>query len=380
MVTRTQQLQGIMTAVALSGLAVFAPVALAQDKVEIRDSAQVQEIRRIASQMQPFTVRAVGLPTGASEWAFLEKPFWTDVIKELSGGKVTTQLNSMSELNLHGPEVFRLTAQGTFDVADIVANYGAGDLPQLDAMDLAGVASTTAEQKKVLESYAPIYRKALKDRFNIVSLGEAHSTAQVFFCKGEVTGIGDLRGKKVRLTSSTLADLVSGLGGTPVTMTFAEAVPALQRGVIDCVITGTMSGNTGKLYEVTNTLFAMPVGWAPRVRIASGRFMDRLDATQREFMTKISEWYFGEFGEPVELRNNNEGIWCSVGDARCTLDGKFGVRKASMTLTEMSAEDKATLKQVVERNVLPNFVKACGATCASEWNATVGQTMSLTAR
>src|SRR5690606_21311571 len=124
--------------------------------------------------------------------------------------------------------------------------------------------------------------------------GGAHSTPQVFFCRGDVNGAEDLAGKRVRLTSSTLADVVTGLGGVPVTMPFGEAVPAMERGVVDCIITGTMSGNTGKLYEVGNVMFTLTVGWAPRLRIANGAFWEKLDDSQREWLQKATEYYFTE--------------------------------------------------------------------------------------
>lgn len=344
------------------------------------ESERAAELKRLATDMKPFKVRVVGLPAPASEWSFLEKPFWSDIVADLSDGKVTVQHNAMSELNLQGGEVFRLTSQGTYDVADIVANYGAGDLPQLDGLDLAGVAATFEQERRVIEAYMPVLSKALEERFGLVTLGGAHSTPQVFFCRGDVSSAADLKGKRVRLTSSTLADVVSGLGGIPVTMSFGEAVPAMQRGVIDCIITGTMSGNTGKVYEVADTMFTLVVGWAPRLRIANKQFWDSLDATQKEWMRKASDYFFIDMQEAIEVRNANEGIWCNTSDDRCTLDGQFGVQKANMKLVEPTEEDLALLKQVVSDHVLPAFARACGPECTANWNATIGKVMGLEAR
>jgi TRAP-type transport system periplasmic protein len=338
------------------------------------------ELKKLAEGMKPFTVRAVGLPVGASEWVFLEKPFWSEKVTALSGGKVTARLNSLSELNLQGGEVFRLTSQGTFDVADIVANYGAGDLPQLDGMDLAGVAQNPEEQQKVLDAYAPVFKKSLSERFRLHVLGYGHSTAQVFFCKPQIASAADLKGKKIRLTSGTLSDVVTGLGGTPITMSISEVVPAMQRGVVDCVITGTMSGNTAKLYEVADYLLPLVVGWAPRLRIVNGRFWDGLDDTQKQWLQKASDYYFKEYGDAIEKRNNNEGIWCSVGDQRCTLDGQFGVKKTNMKLVPVSDKDTTLLREAVTTRVLPSFANACGDACAAEWTNSIGKVTGLTAK
>lgn len=340
----------------------------------------IAELKNLAKDMKPFSLRAIGLPTGASEWVMLEKPFWSEQVPEWSGGKITVQLNNMSELNLKGGEVFRLTSQGTFDVADIVANYGAGDVPQLDGLDLAGVASTYEEEAAVIKAYLPTLKDALKNRFQLQILGGAHSTPQVFFCRGEVNGVSDLTGKRVRLTSSTLSDVVSGLGGIPVTMSFGDAVPAMDRGVIDCIITGTMSGNTGKVFEVADTMFTLVVGWAPRLRIANGTFWDKLDDTQREWLQKASDYYFTDLQQKIEVRNANQGIWCSTGDSKCTLDGQGGVTLAHMKLVEPSEADLKMLKKAVSENVLPSFAKTCGDACTKTWNATIGATIGLEAK
>lgn len=373
------QIPSLLRSCLALSIAAVSSAALAQTKAP--DTPTTRELIAMATDMKPFSMRGIGAAMGSSEWLFMEVPFWTQIITELSGGKVTVQLTSQTALNLQGGEVFTLTSRGIVDFSEIAANYGAGDLPQLDGMDLAGVAGSFEEQNKVLAAYYPVIQKGLKERFNLVALGYANSTAQAFFCNGELKGIESLRGKKVRLTSSTMADLVRGLGGSPVTMAFAEMVPALQRGVIDCAITGTMSGNTAKLYEVANHVYPLTVGWAPRLAFASGQFWDKLDDKQRTWLQKVMDFYFREFADPITTRNTSEGIWCSVGDNRCTLDGQFGVKKTSaMKLVEPTEADKRALHAAVEKNVLPSFAKSCGAQCVADWNATIGKVTGLQAR
>ncbi len=45
------------------------------------------------------------------------------------------------------------------------------------------------------------------------------------------------------------------------TIAFGEVVPALEKGVADCGITGTMPGYKAKWGEVVDTLFRLPVGY-----------------------------------------------------------------------------------------------------------------------
>jgi TRAP-type C4-dicarboxylate transport system substrate-binding protein len=358
-------------------IALGCAVSIVSLSASAQDSAQVAEIKKIAGEMKPFSLRVLGMPTGTSEWGFLDKPFWNETIKELSGGKVTAQLSSMSELNLQGGDVFKTVAQGMFDVADTVANYGAGEVMQLDAPDLAGVAGTFEEQRKMLDAYRPVLADAVKERFGLELLGITPSTAQTFFCKPEVRKLSDLQGKKVRTSSASVADLLTGLGAVPVTMAFAEAIPAMQRGVVDCIVTGTMSANTAKVPEVADYIYPLTVGWAPRVRVASRQLWAKLDEKQRNWLQKVTDYYIREISDVTEARNTEQGILCSTGDEGCKFDGQYGVKKAKMTITKVSDEDKKALREVVEAKVLPAFAKACGDKCAARWQETVGAAMNL---
>lgn len=335
------------------------------------------ELLSLAKEMKPFSMRVLGPPVGTSEWVFVVKPFWSETVKELSGGKVSATLNSVTEINAQPSDALKLVSQGTFDMANMVANYGSGDVPTLDGFDLAGVATSTEAIKKVLAAYEPAAEAALQKRYRVQLLGAGMSGAQTFFCKGDVKGVDGLRGKKIRVSSSTLAELVEGLGAAPVTMAFGELVPALQRGVIDCVVTGTMSGNTAKLYEVSDTMYTLIVGWAPTIQVINSKSMAKLDEKQRQWLKKAMTHYYRHISDAIQAKNVDEGIWCNTDDKRCTMIGKAGVTQGSMKLVEPSKEDLAKVREIVQQHVLPAYGKACGTECAEAWNQTVGKTVDM---
>lgn len=343
----------------------------------LSEESRLDKIHRLAEQMAPFSISFVGMPANTSEWEFVDKPFWSSAIAKLGAGKVTVEVRSMSDLNLQGADVFRMVSQNLFDVADISAGYGAGELVELDGLDLAGVSVSFDEARSVTSAYQALLSDALKKRFRTQLLDVSLLTAQTFFCRDKISTIGDLSGRKIRTSTATVADLVGGLGGVPVTMPFAEITQALQRGVIDCVVTGTMSANTAKIYEVANYLFPAVAGWAPRVRIASPNFWSRLDDTQKEWMQEVSDYLTQEVSDPIQRQNSEQGLWCSVGDGRCQFDGQHGVTLAHMTLVDISDQDRETIRQVVQDRVLPAFAEVCGSACAAGWQETVGRLQGL---
>jgi len=357
----------------------LACAALAVGSSAWSSESEKHALIQLAQEMAPFSVRVVGPPVNSQEWNFIDKGFWKTTVAELSAGKLKVQHNSVTELNVPPSDVFQLTARGTFDLADVTANYGAGELVALDGIDLAGVASSMEIESQVLQAYHPVISKRLKERFRLELLGLGVGGPQVFFCRQEVRSLDDLRGLKIRVSSSTLADFLSGLDLNimPISMSLSEVLPALQRGVVDCVITGAMAGNVAKLHEVSSSLYTLILGWSPKARIANSRFIEKLDATQREWLFKMTQYYYEHVNNVVQKANLNEGIWCTVGDSRCTMGGKENVTLAKLVHGDPTGKDLEKAKAAVAKSVLPSFGKACGNECAADWDKTVGPIVGL---
>lgn len=337
------------------------------------------ELKALAKDMPAgTTIRVLGMASGTSEWNFLTKPFWLEKVPELSGGKIKIVLNSITELGVSGSQMVRLVKTGVADLADPVANYAAQDVKELDALDLAGVATNWEQINKALDAYVPVLQQILQKRMGITILAKWPATGQVMWCKAKVEKLADIKGKKIRISSATLGDLVSALGGVPVNMPFAEMTPALERGVIDCGVTGTASGNTAKLFEVGNYIYAVNMGWAPQIRIVNQKWFGSLDPKVREWLGKVSQYFEESMALPIQQRNHNMGLWCSSGDSRCDTS-LAGFTKASMKLNAPSgAEELTAIQKAVESGVLPVFGKSCGAECTAGWNASVGKALGLT--
>jgi len=321
-----------------------APAARAQPD---EDRAQ---LLALAQTMQPFSLRMLGPPVSTAEWIFAIDPFWNKMVKDLSAGKVSATLTSVTDINARPADALQLVAQGTFDTANMVAN---------------------------LAAYEPAAEVALARRYPLKLLGSGMSGAQVFYCRGAVNRIADFQGKKVRVQSGTTSALVQSLGAAPVTMAFGEVVPAMQRGVIDCAVTGTMSGNTAKFYEVSDTMYQLVIGWSSTIQVVSRRSWDRLDDTQRLWLQKAMDYYYRRVSDVAQEQNVNQGIWCNTADARCTMVGQHGVTQGRLTLVEPDAADLARVRTVVSQTVLPTFAQACGKDCAAAWNDTVGKTVNM---
>lgn len=328
-----------------------------------------------AAQDLPRThLKVVGAWGNLSQYKNFEQPFWTREILEKSKGAITAEITPFNEMGLKGAEIFRLMRLGVIDFGSTVLGYVAADDARNEAIDLAGLAPDVATARRISDAYRPVYDRFYRERFGIQVLAIWPYPAQVIFCNGPISGLEDLRGKKVRTGNRTLAEFVEALGGTGVTMSFSEVVPALQNKVVDCAITGTLSGNAAKWYEVTTHLYALPVGWSQVMHAVNLKTWDRLPAAVRDFLLREIRDLEDRIWKAMD-EETRQGIDCNIGRDSCTMGSK-----GKMTLVPVSDRDRELLGRVLREVVVPKWAARCGAECVQEWNATVGAIVGITAK
>lgn len=301
-------------------------------------------------------------------------PFWTEELPKLTNGDFSAQLTSFDQMGIAGGDVYRMLGDGVFDVGQTVADYTVGDAPELEGLDVPLVATTADEAKAMVDAARPMVVDIMHDRFNSELLGIAPYPPQVVFCKGEINSLADLKGKKVRGSGRMTTKLLEALGAEGVNIAFSEVPGSLQRGVIDCAVTGAGSGYSAGWWEVSDHLMTLPLGgWDPVV-IAMNK--DRYDELSPEMQTELKDavktgledkaWAAAEGG----LAND---IACLTGDGEC----KSG-DPASMTLVEATDADMKTARDALEKQVLPDWAERAGPEWAKRWNDTVGKTVGVT--
>lgn len=319
-------------------------------------------------------LKVVGAWGNLSQYKNFEQPFWSREITEKSKGAITAEITPFNEMGLKGAEIFRLMRLGVIDFGSTVLGYVAGDDARNEAIDLAGLAPDVATARKISDAYRPVYDRFYRERFGIQVLAIWPYPAQVVFCNGAISGLEDLRGKKVRTGNRTLAEFVEALGGTGVTMAFSEVVPALQNKVVDCAITGTLSGNAAKWYEVSTHLHALPVGWSQVMHAVNVKTWERLAPAVRDFLSREIRGLEDRIWQAMD-EETQQGIDCNIGRESC----RMGV-KAKMTLVPVSDGDRKVLDRVLREVVVPKWAARCGAACVEEWNRTVGAILGISAK
>ena len=341
--------------------------AVIAGSVAVSGAAQAQKLDK-----KDFNV--VGTWNFLTNWQKLEQPFWTTELPAASGGNLKGNIKSITEVNLKGTELLRLLKQGVYDVAAALPIYVEDGGAVIEASDIAGVARDFKMGRDIVTSWMPEMQKVMRERHGAMILGTFPFPEQVFYCKGDIKGIGDLKGKKIRVQGTSQGDFAAAVGAAGVTIPFGEVVPALEKGVVDCGITGTMPGYKAKWTEVTNTLFRLPVGYTIGIWVINAGVWNKLSKDTQAFVQKQMQALENKSWQAIQAETD-EGVACSTGTGACSV-GPVGKLK----LVKPSADDLKIREKALNDVVLARWAKRCGDACAAKWNELVGKKYNLTAK
>ncbi len=316
---------------------------------------------------QEFLV--VGTWGNLFNWKEHESRLWNSVLPEATGGKITANAKPYTELGLSGYEVVKQLELGAYDAVHALTTYTSQDSPALEGIDLAGVFQDFGTYREALKAYEPVIRRELRDKYNAELVMLYTFPSQQLFCKldeGSDGHLASLEGKKIRTYSTSLADFIEGLGASSVTLAFAEAVPALQKGVATCGTTGTAPAYNAKWYQVTTHNVRVRLGYAATFMAFNGETWDALSPEAQAAIRENAATVENEIWESIQATDEMA--------AQCNTEGpcEWG-EPGGLAAVEMNDADNAKIKDIVENVVLKRFAERCGTACAEEWNATMGE-------
>lgn len=322
--------------------------------------------------------KVVGTWGNLDQWKKYESTFWNETLPEVSDGALTANAKPYTELGLSGFEVVRLLSLGVYDAVHGLSGYTSQDSPAMEGVDLAAIAPDVPTFEKVLNAYRPVLARELNDKYNSKMLALYYWPSQQLYCnmgdksKTNVT-LEDLQGKKIRTYATTHGDFVEAIGGSAVTIAFAEVVPALQKGVADCGITGTLPSYSAKWYQVVTHNIQIRLGYTSTyVAMNNNTWGSLTPDAQALFQEQMPKWEEHTWKETAE--SNQIGMDCGT-DGPCPYGEPGG-----MIPVQLSDEEQAKLKGLVKEYVIDRWAERCGTQeCVDEWNETVGKIVGLKA-
>jgi TRAP-type C4-dicarboxylate transport system substrate-binding protein len=263
----------------------------------------------------------------------LHKAFAEDVEKA-TNGRLKITVFSNGELPYKASDVLRIVAQNQVEIGDVAFGFVAGDVPALNALSMPfSCTSIDKFYDKVAPAVAKVIDEELAKRFKVQSTVQWVMPPQQLWLTKDVQGIDGFKNLKVRSWNREQSEMMRILGGSGVTVTPAEVIPALQRKVVDGAFTAAVPALDWKFNEVTPYALMLNLTLAHQSMVVNQAALDKLPPDLKQtFLARAQE---------SANRYRSEMI-AADSAARKTLAEK------GMTLRELSPADQARLREAVK--------------------------------
>lgn len=265
----------------------------------------------------------------APEYQFLEGI--AKEVQEKTNGGLVIKVTPGGGLPIKGDDV----AQA---VSDRVVQFGActggtvGFIPIYGIARLPLLFDTEKELWTAIDKVLGKYIDRAFDKKNIKLLAFfTYPEHSVWTAKHKISQLSDLKGLKIRTMTPQQADLLKPYGAIPVTIATGEVAPALQRGVVEGLLTASAGG--GKLWiDMLKYNYRVALSWGPSMVIANKKAFEELPPGVQETLQNASK----KWGEWVTE---------TMADDESKLTKKF-VEEKGLIVTPSNPRDIAEARKI----------------------------------
>jgi len=169
-------------------------------------------------------------------------------VERLSQGRL--QIKIFSGGALGGPmQLPEAVKTGVVDIAFIVPGYSTGRFPRSSVLDLPFLSDQAAKGARIFyDIYDPHLAADFQD-YKVLWI-YCSDPGQLFMATSPVKTVADLKGKKIRSPSAIMSETLRLLGSHPVSMPISELHSALDKKVVDGVLSPTTGIQDFKLDDL----------------------------------------------------------------------------------------------------------------------------------
>ncbi len=220
---------------------------------ELIEKAKLTDPTPMTYDGEPITIQHACINRALLPCVALESYFSPNLL-ERTNGKLEFITSSFPELGLAGPDTLSLVSDGTLDSATIYGGYVGGEMPPIEIQNLWGIYSSREQEFEATQAIIKdIEELVLAETGGVIMNHNWYAgNDQFFFCREKINTLDGFAGKKARSHSAALSDWINGMGATAQFLAFAEVYTAIERGILDCGVTGADAGFGQRWYEVTD--------------------------------------------------------------------------------------------------------------------------------
>ena len=249
-------------------------------------------------------------------------------IEKETNGELKVRLHLGGSLPINTTNITQAVSDDVVQMGD--DGYFLGNVPIGGILRLPMLIRSRDEYVKAAAIVDP-YLEAAFGKKGLVVLGQYLYPYQVAYSRNKLTSLADFKGQKIRVTSPEQGEFIKRLGGVPVTLGAPEVPSALDRGVVDGVLTAnTGGGNTWK--DLLKYNYRIGINYFNSVVIANKDRFAKLSPETQDKVRKI-------------VKDNMPLITSAMESEEDNLTGKFA--EGGMTITQPTTQDEDAAVKIV---------------------------------
>lgn len=176
---------------------------------------------------------------------------YPDLVKQATNGRLEIKIFFPGEHPYKGSEIMTAIRDQRCQMGDIEGAYYAGIEPVLA---LTGTPMVAGSAESMYAMHDALLKEGILDKvyskYNLFETACWTWWGPSISAKALINNKTSLKGQKIRVPTKQHADVVSWIGGSPVTISWSEVYTALQRGVIDGAMGALAAQRDSKWTEV----------------------------------------------------------------------------------------------------------------------------------
>ena len=243
-----------------------------------------------------------------------------DNVREKTHGELVINLHLGGSLPINATNITAAVADNVVQMGDDL--FSTGNVPISAIVRLPMLLQSEADLAKAMAILRP-YLDADYGKKGIVVLSQYSYPFQVIWGRKKIASLADIKGLKLRVTSVEQGEFIRRFGGVPLTMGTPDVAAALDRGVVDGVLTASSGGGL-TWHDLLKSRYGFPTCYVNSTVIVNKDAFDKLPpATQKilqDAATEAATWAIDEMNRQED-----------------DITEQFG--REGMTITPASADD-----------------------------------------
>jgi TRAP-type transport system periplasmic protein len=207
---------------------------------------QVSRTVRLATASAVAAAMLIGPAGAAEQWSYYihqsapqfatsrGAKLLTDEVEKATGGELKLRLHLAGTLQINASNITTAVGDNIVQMGDDLFN--SGNVPFAGLLRLPMLIQSYEDYEKASEVLRPYIEKSFASK-GAVLLGAYTYPMQVIWGRRPITSLDDIKGVKLRVASPEQGEFVRRFGGVSITMGAPEVPSALDRGVVDGILT-----------------------------------------------------------------------------------------------------------------------------------------------